>query len=91
MPKTLNVPVQLRKCLDNQETLQVNGNTIGEVVEELEQRYNNVKARLLAQDGTPNKFILFFINDEDIRFLNGVNTQLKDGDVITLIPSIAGG
>lgn len=91
MPKQLNVPPQLRKTLDNQETIEVSGNTIKEVIDELDGKYNGVKARLLSKEGKINRFVLFFVNDEDIRFLQNENTQLKDGDVITLVPAIAGG
>jgi molybdopterin synthase sulfur carrier subunit len=91
MSKQLNIPTQLRKILDNQDTLEVNGNTVMEVIEELDGKYNGVKARLLSKEGKINRFVLFFVNDEDIRFLQNENTQLKDGDVITLVPAIAGG
>lgn len=91
MSKQVLVPTQLRKVLDNQYSLEVNGNTIKEVIEELDGRYNGVKARLLSKEGNINRFVLFFVNDEDIRFLQNENTQLKDGDIITLVPAIAGG
>jgi molybdopterin synthase sulfur carrier subunit len=88
---TLNVPTQLKSVLDNQDTLEVHGNTVMEVIQELISKYNGVKERLLNADGKLNRFVLFFVNEEDIRFLDNENTKLKDGDVITLIPSIAGG
>jgi molybdopterin synthase sulfur carrier subunit len=88
---TINVPTQLKSVLDNQDTLTANGGTVMEVIRELISKYNGVEARLLNADGKLNRFVLFFVNDEDIRFLDNENTVLKDGDVITLIPSIAGG
>ena len=91
MSKQLNVPTQLKKVLDNQDTIQVQGNTIKEVIDELDGRYNGVAARMINKEGKINKFLLFFVNEEDIRFLQNENTPLKDGDVITIIPAIAGG
>lgn len=91
MSKQINVPTQLKSVMDNQDTLLVEGNTIMEVIQELTAKYNGVSARLLNAEGKLNRFVLFFVNDEDIRFLDNEKTQLKDGDVITLIPSIAGG
>ena len=91
MSKQLNVPVQLKKVLDNQDVINVTGNTIIEVLRELGQKYHGVTPRILNKDGKINKFLLFFVNDEDIRFLQNENTQLKDGDIITIVPSMAGG
>ena len=91
MSKQINVPTQLKSVMDNQDSLVVHGNTVMEVIQELTAKYNGVSARLLNADGKLNRFVLFFVNEEDIRFLDNENTKLKDGDVITLIPSIAGG
>lgn len=91
MPKQLNIPTQLQKLLDNQTSIEVNGNTIMEVIKELDSKYNGINARLISKEGTINRFLLIFVNDEDIRFLQNENTQLKNGDIITIVPAIAGG
>jgi len=90
MSKQVNIPTQLRKLVDNQETLMVNGNTILEVIIEMESKYPGVKERVAAK-GKINPFVLFFVNDEDIRFLDNEKTVLKDGDTISIVPAIAGG
>jgi molybdopterin synthase sulfur carrier subunit len=57
----------------------------------LERRYAGIKARLCEESGEVRRFVNIFVNDEDIRFLNGLDTELKDGDEVSIIPAIAGG
>lgn len=90
--KTVNVPIQLRKLTEGAETVKVAGNTLLEVIIELDKRFPGVKERVInSETHSLNKFILFFVNDEDVRFLQNENTPLKDGDVISIVPALAGG
>lgn len=61
------------------------------MIENLEKEFPGIKERLVDENGEIRKFVNFFVNDEDIRFLQGRDTQLKDGDVVAIIPAIAGG
>jgi molybdopterin synthase sulfur carrier subunit len=88
---TLNLPTQLQKFADNQSQVTVNGATVTEILNNLCSLYHGVKERLFNAEGKINRFVLVFVNDEDIRFLQNETTPLKSGDVVTLVPAIAGG
>ncbi|MFZ8852080.1 MAG: MoaD/ThiS family protein, partial [Armatimonadota bacterium] len=60
-------------------------------IEDLERRYAGIKARLCDESGEVRRFVNIFVNDEDIRFLQGLDTELKEGDEVSIIPAIAGG
>jgi molybdopterin synthase sulfur carrier subunit len=64
---------------------------VRELIDDLERRYAGIKARLCEESGEVRRFVNIFVNDEDIRFLNGLDTELKDGDEVSIIPAIAGG
>jgi molybdopterin synthase sulfur carrier subunit len=61
------------------------------MVEDLESQFPGIKDRLCDEDGSIRKFINIYVNDEDIRFLNGPETEIKDEDIVSIIPAIAGG
>lgn len=71
--------------------VEAEGATLKELIEDLERRYPGLKERLCDEEGNLRRFINFFVNDEDIRFLQGEETPLKDGDVVSIVPAIAGG
>jgi molybdopterin synthase sulfur carrier subunit len=64
---------------------------VRELIEDLERRYAGIKARLCDESGEVRRFVNIFVNDEDIRFLQGLDTELKEGDEVSIIPAIAGG
>jgi molybdopterin synthase sulfur carrier subunit len=72
-------------------SLQLAGATVGEVLRELARRHEKLHGRLFDEQGELNRFVNVFLNDEDIRFLQGLDTKLKDGDGVKLVPAIAGG
>ncbi len=88
---TVRIPTALRRVTQGQGEVQVEASTIGELIEKLEQEFPGIKERLVDENGEIRKFVNFFVNDEDIRFLQGKDTPLKDGDVVAIIPAIAGG
>lgn len=86
----INLPQQLVRFVDG-ETVEIDAPTVGEVFAEFLKRYPTLEKRLIKEDGSFNTFINIYVNDEDIRFLNGKNTVLKNTDEITIVPSTAGG
>ena len=88
---TIRVPTPLRRITNGQGEIQVEANNIREAIEKLEELYPGFKERLLDEQGEVRKFVNLYLNDEDIRFLQGLDTQLKEGDVLSIVPAIAGG
>jgi len=88
---TVRVPTPLRRITNGQGEVQVQASTIREAIEKLEEVYPCFKERILDEQGEVRKFVNLYLNDEDIRFLKGLDTELKDGDVLSIVPAIAGG
>jgi sulfur-carrier protein len=88
---TINIPAFLQKLTNQQASVQVSGRTIGDLIESLEMVAPGIKARLLDEQGNLRRFVNFYVNNEDIRFLEGINTPIEDGDEVSIIPAIAGG
>jgi len=91
MAKKVRIPTPLRKLTNNEELVEVNAGTIGDVIVELQTRYPGIKDRLLDENGSIRRFVNVYVNEEDIRFLENQKTAIKDGDEISIIPAIAGG
>ncbi|WP_457640148.1 ubiquitin-like small modifier protein 1 [Persephonella sp.] len=91
MAVTVRIPTALRRVTQGQGEVQVEASTIAELIDALEREFPGIKERLVEENGEIRKFVNFFVNDEDIRFLKGKDTELKDGDVVAIIPAIAGG
>ncbi len=88
---TVRIPTALRRVTQGQGEVQIEANSIAELIDNLEKEFPGIKERLVEESGEIRKFVNFFVNDEDIRFLQGKDTPLKDGDVVAIIPAIAGG
>jgi len=88
---TVRVPTPLRRITNGQGEVQVQASTIREAIEKLEEVYPGFKERILDEQGEVRKFVNLYLNDEDIRFLKGLDTELKDRDVLSIVPAIAGG
>ncbi len=91
MAVTVRVPTPLRRLTDGQGEVEVEAKTVREAIEKLEEQYPGFKERLLDENGELRRFVNLYLNDEDIRFLKGADTELKDGDVLSIVPAIAGG
>ena len=91
MASKVRIPTPLRKLTDNQESIEVESNTIGGAIEELEGKFPGIKERLVDEEGEIRRFVNVYVNEEDIRFLENQDTPLKEGDDISIIPAIAGG
>ena len=91
MPVRVLIPTPLQRLTQNQAEVTVEGGDIREVIANLEGKFPGVKARLCDENGTLRRFVNIYINEEDIRFLKGESTPLKDGDEVSIVPAIAGG
>ncbi len=85
------VPTALQKFTHNQATLECSGSSISELFDSLEQSCPGIKSRLCDEAGQPRRFLNLYLNSEDIRFLEGTATPLKDGDEVSIVPAVAGG
>lgn len=88
---TVRIPTPLRKLTNGQEEVVAAGRNIGELIADLEARYPGIKERLCDDSGQVRRFVNIFQNDEDIRFLQNLDTPVKDTDEISIVPAIAGG
>lgn len=91
MAITVRIPTALRRITQGQGEVTVEASNIGELIEALDREFPGMKERLVDENGEIRKFVNFFVNDEDIRFLQGKDTPIKDGDTVAIIPAIAGG
>jgi molybdopterin synthase sulfur carrier subunit len=91
MAVKVRVPTPLMKLTDNKSEVMSEGSTIREILNNLESQFTGIKERICEENGAPRRFINIYLNEEDIRFLEGEETAVKDGDEISIIPAIAGG
>ena len=83
------IPTPLQKFTNNQATLECSGSDVNELIEALELSCPGIKERLCDENGKPRRFLNFYVNSEDIRFLEGTETPLKDGDEVSIVPAVA--
>ena len=91
MSATIRIPTPLRTATGGVATVEVNGATVGEALAALEQAHPGVSERLLDDSGRLRRFVNVFVNDEDVRFRELLDTPVREGDRVTIVPSIAGG
>lgn len=91
MAVSVLIPTPLRNLTNGQDTVPADSATVAALVDELETAYPGMGHRLKGDDGSLRRFINIYVNDEDIRFLQGADTALKDGDAVSIVPAIAGG
>lgn len=87
----VRIPTPLRKLTNNEEIVEVEARTIGETISKLQSRYPGIQERLIDENGEIRRFVNVYVNEEDIRFLKNQETEIKDGDEVSIIPAIAGG
>jgi len=85
------IPTPLQKFTKDQATIECGGGNIIELLDALETSYPGIKARLCDDTGELRRFINFYVNSEDLRFLDGKDTALGDGDEVSIVPAVAGG
>jgi len=91
MSVRVRVPTPLRKFTQGSDEVDVNGDTVLAMLEDLEQKHPGSKERIMDESGKVRRFVNVYVNGDDIRFLQNVDTALKDGDSISIVPAIAGG
>lgn len=91
MPVKIRIPTPLQKLTNNQGEVNAQGSSVKEILTDLERSYPGIKERLYDEKGTLRRFINFYVNNEDIRFLKGETTPVKEGDEVSIVPAIAGG
>ena len=91
MSATVRIPTPLRKVTNGADKASVEGNSIAEVIDSLENTFPGIKKRICEESGDLRSFVNVFVNGEDIRFSDGINTSISSGDEISLVPAVAGG
>ena len=85
------IPTPLQKFTKEQATVECEATNIQELIDALETSCPGIKARLCDEQGAPRRFLNFYVNEEDIRFLQNTETPLKEGDEVSIVPAVAGG
>jgi sulfur-carrier protein len=86
----VRIPTILRQYTDGEKAVEGTGKTLEDLFADLEERHAGLRARLVDDNGL-RRFVNVYLNDEDVRFLGGLSTELKDGDSVTILPAVAGG
>ncbi|MET9652685.1 MoaD/ThiS family protein [Streptomyces sp. NPDC006460] len=86
----VRIPTILRTYTDGAKAVEGSGETLAELFSDLESRHTGIEARIV-DGGTLRRFVNVYLNDEDVRFLDGIDTKLTDGDNVTILPAVAGG
>jgi molybdopterin synthase sulfur carrier subunit len=88
---TVRIPTPLRKLTGGAEEVNAGGKNVGELIGELEKKYPGLKERICDESGAVRRFVNIFVKDEDIRFLQNLETPLGEKDEVSIVPAIAGG
>lgn len=88
---TVRIPTPLRKLTNGEAEVTASGSSIGEILNNLDQNFSGLKERICDESGNVRRFVNVYLNDEDIRFLSNLETQVQDNDSISIVPAIAGG
>ena len=91
MSVTVRIPTPLQRLTNGQGEVQCEGSNVEALLADLEGKYPGIKERICDEQGKLRRFVNVFVNEEDIRFLQGDQTSIKDGDEVSIIPAIAGG
>jgi molybdopterin converting factor small subunit len=88
---TVRIPTQLRPLAGGSSEVKVDGDTVGAVLADLERAHPGFRERLFDEAGTLRRFVNVFVADEDVRFLDGLDTAVSDGATVSIVPAVAGG
>jgi molybdopterin synthase sulfur carrier subunit len=91
MSVTVRVPTPLRRLTSGQDKVTVDGETLGQVIDSLDAGFPGIKERLCDDSGGLRNFVNIYVNGEDVRFLNGLDTEIAAGDEVSVVPAVAGG
>ena len=91
MSITVRIPTILRTYTDGRAEVAVAGGTLAEVIDQLESDHNGIRARVLDDEGKLRRFVNVYVNDDDVRFAEGLGTPVPEGGSVSIIPAVAGG
>ncbi|MCH8061712.1 MAG: MoaD/ThiS family protein [Chloroflexi bacterium] len=91
MSITVRIPTPLRRVTNGEEKVTVEGSNLNEIIGSLDDQYPGIKARICNDQGDLRNFVNVYVNGEDVRFLEGLETSTKTGDEISIVPAVAGG
>jgi molybdopterin synthase sulfur carrier subunit len=91
VPVDVHLPTLLRATAGGRSTVEAKGSTIGEVLRGLVDEYPGMAGQVLNDDGTLHRFVNVYVNDDDVRYLSQLDTPVKDGDEVSILPAVAGG
>jgi MoaD family protein len=87
----VKIPTILRTYTGGEKSVEGKGDTLSALIDDLDANHAGIKGRLLTDDGGLHRFVNVYVNDEDVRFTGSLDTSLKDGDAVTILPAVAGG
>jgi sulfur-carrier protein len=87
----VRIPTILRSYTGGEKSVTGSGETLTALLDDLESRHAGLRSRLVTDEGALHRFVNVYVNDEDVRFLGGLETALSDGDNVTVLPAVAGG
>ena len=91
MAITVRIPTPLRRVTDGQDKVDTEGETLRQLIDSMEGQYPGIKERLCDEDGNLRNFVNVYVNGEDVRFLDGIDSATGDGDEVSIVPAVAGG
>jgi molybdopterin synthase sulfur carrier subunit len=91
VPVEVRIPTMMRQDAGGQASVKANGGTIGEVLDDLVLQFPRLSEKVRNTDGSLHKFVNVYVNDEDVRYLDKLDTKVADGDEISILPAVAGG
>ena len=87
----VKIPTILRTYTGGEKSVEASGDTLSALIDDLDASHEGLKGRLITEDGGLHRFVNVYVNDEDVRFTGALDTQVKDGDSVTILPAVAGG
>jgi sulfur-carrier protein len=91
LPVEVRLPTILRQHAGGQSSVKANGGTLGEVFEDLVRQFPGLQGRVVTDDGGLHKFVNVYVNDDDVRYMDKLDTKVSDDDVVSILPAVAGG
>ena len=91
MSVTVKIPTPLRKLTNNETSVDAVGKTIEQIVESLDSTYPGMRERLIDDNGSLRHFVNIYLNEEDIRYIDGLDSAVNDNDELSIVPAVAGG
>ena len=91
MAVEVRIPTILRKHTGGEKAVAADGDTVRDLLGDLDRRYPGIASQLLTDDGSLHRFVNVYVNDEDVRYLSSLETAVKEGDTVSILPAVAGG